>query len=335
MIRLRWLAGIGKEDIGADYMREPLAIGEELARRGVTVVADDSFDVSWGHQRQVGSADRPHILHELRDAASINWHARWKGGHDRATLLVKPQNYRDFSLHNEEHFETSLHGVACYYAASPADRPLTVPAPLTPQLPTTLAAKIRLGWNWLFFPGISSLLPLDLGGPRPLDVTFAGTMIYGRWHITWHRQQLWRRLSNLPGRNEFHDKRIFPRPDFHKWLTRSKVVISPWGFGETCIRDIEALLAGCILIKPETSWIETWPEYHHFPNCLYCRPDFSDLDEVVVQALDRWQALRTVCLDTANTLQLCRTPAVLAERICGIVSEALVRGVPTVCENNS
>jgi hypothetical protein len=323
MIRMRWL-NRPDSDIGQDFLRPTEGLGELLAERGVRVVNDDSYDVSWGTQRERGTPGRPHIMHEIRDSGAIVWQARRAGR--SATLLVKPQRYRDFSLHNGDHFETTVHGAVCWQAAQACERPEGCPAPLEPPVPADLGNRIRLGWNWLFFPGMESCANLPLATSRDRDVVFAGTMTYGRWHITWHRGKMGAQLPRLPGNNEFHGRRVFPRPEFHRWLTRSRIVVSPWGYGETCIRDIEGLLAGCVLIKPDTPWVETWPEYHHFPNCLACRADFSDLYEVATKALDCWKELAPKCLEVASTLRAMRSPSVLANRISSLVAEAVELG---------
>ncbi|MCH6236488.1 hypothetical protein [Cognataquiflexum rubidum] len=39
-------------------------------------------------------------------------------------------------------------------------------------------------------------------------------------------------------------------------------VLSPFGFGEVCFRDFEAILSGAVLIKPDMSHITTWPDVY-------------------------------------------------------------------------
>jgi hypothetical protein len=337
MLRLRFLHLTG-DRIGEDFLRPARNLRPQLHDCGIHVVDDDSFDVAWGHQRCDISHGRPHIMHELRDSAAILGRARRLVSSPAVTLLVKSQTYRNFADHNANHFEQTLHGTRCYRSASVAERPATSPAPLQPLLPPEIAGKIRLGWNWLFFPGMADLIQSEFGPERTYDVSFAGTLSYGRWHVAWHRRKLWEALPSLPGHNSFHNHRAFSRPEYHRRLARSRVAISPWGYGETCIRDVEALLAGCILIKPATPWVDTWPQYHQFPNSLFCRPDFSDLRERTIEALDQWPSLKDACRQSADHLRSQRTPENLANRIATLVREALeppatvgnaLRGVPS------
>jgi hypothetical protein len=43
-------------------------------------------------------------------------------------------------------------------------------------------------------------------------------------------------------------------------LRRSKVCFSPFGYGEVCWRDYEAVMTGAVLLKPDMSHIETEPD---------------------------------------------------------------------------
>ena len=51
-----------------------------------------------------------------------------------------------------------------------------------------------------------------------------------------------------------------PLYSFITELRRSKACFSPFGYGEVCWRDFEAVMAGAVLIKPDTSHIETRPD---------------------------------------------------------------------------
>lgn len=47
---------------------------------------------------------------------------------------------------------------------------------------------------------------------------------------------------------------------YNRELTRSRIVLSPFGWGELCLRDFEAVLSGALLLKPDMSHLETWPD---------------------------------------------------------------------------
>ena len=50
--------------------------------------------------------------------------------------------------------------------------------------------------------------------------------------------------------------------NYYKELHNSKYAISPFGWGEICIRDFEAIVQGSVLIKPDVAHLETWPNIY-------------------------------------------------------------------------
>jgi hypothetical protein len=68
-------------------------------------------------------------------------------------------------------------------------------------------------------------------------------------------------------------------------LGRSKLCFSPFGYGEICWRDIEAMLCGAVLLKPDMSHLRTEPDlYRDDETYVALRWDFADLEDKV-QAL--------------------------------------------------
>lgn len=41
---------------------------------------------------------------------------------------------------------------------------------------------------------------------------------------------------------------------------QSRIVLSPFGWGELCLRDFEAVRSGALLLKPDMSHLESWPD---------------------------------------------------------------------------
>lgn len=70
--------------------------------------------------------------------------------------------------------------------------------------------------------------------------------------------------------------------NFNRLLALSKITVSPFGFGEVCFRDFEAILAKSLLIKPDMSHIDTWPNvYIPFITYVPVKWDLSDLEEKI------------------------------------------------------
>jgi hypothetical protein len=81
---------------------------------------------------------------------------------------------------------------------------------------------------------------------------------------------------------------LVPRRQYFDELQRSRIVFSPFGWGETCWRDFEAACYNCLLIKPSMEHIATEPNIF-IPGKTYVpvQWDFSDLEEKCRYYLDR------------------------------------------------
>ena len=88
---------------------------------------------------------------------------------------------------------------------------------------------------------------------RPVDVTCRVGMKYSRETITFHRKMITQKLQGYIQKDRLN------RAHYLKELRQNKVSISPFGFGETCYRDFETILAGALLLKPNMDHLETWP----------------------------------------------------------------------------
>ena len=82
---------------------------------------------------------------------------------------------------------------------------------------------------------------------------------------------------------------------YYQEMRSSRICVSPFGYGELCWRDFEAVLMGCLLVKPDMSHIRTEPNIF-VPGETYVpvRWDFSDLAEVCARYLSDDQARNTI-----------------------------------------
>lgn len=74
---------------------------------------------------------------------------------------------------------------------------------------------------------------------------------------------------------------------YYEEMLRSRICVSPFGYGELCWRDFEAILCGCLLVKPDMSHLRTRPDLF-VPHVTYVpvRWDFSDLQEQCARYLE-------------------------------------------------
>ena len=65
-------------------------------------------------------------------------------------------------------------------------------------------------------------------------------------------------------------------------MFNSKVVFSPFGWGELCFRDYEAVYCGCLLVKPSMDHVVTSPDiFEAGVTYVPVKWDLSDLTEKI------------------------------------------------------
>ena len=95
-----------------------------------------------------------------------------------------------------------------------------------------------------------------------------------------------------------------PQKTFNYEAAHSKIVLSPFGWGELCLRDYEAVLNGALLLKPDMSHLETWPDIFA-PGETYVPFDWdaTDLIEKAERYLDDDTERRRIASAAADALR--------------------------------
>ncbi|PVH28571.1 glycosyltransferase [Pararhodobacter oceanensis] len=127
-------------------------------------------------------------------------------------------------------------------------------------IPDGFMDKLILGPSFATAPGI---LPA-LTGRRP---TSAGRNIdlHARFAVggtPWYQAMRGEAEAALAGLSDLTiaQGEGVPLPRFMVEMRASKIGFSPFGYGEVCWRDYEAVMAGAVLLKPDMSHIETAPD---------------------------------------------------------------------------
>jgi hypothetical protein len=161
-------------------------------------------------------------------------------------------------------------------------------------------AKIGVSWNsgfadyglgGIFRREIYRRIPLpllirrpagfaDSSGWRPVELGYRMTRDYPRATVAFQRAEVARRLG-------IGAEARLGRPAFLRELARTRLAISPFGWGEINLRDYEAFIAGAALVKPDMGHLETWPDlYAAGETYISFRWDLSDVAEIVARARD-------------------------------------------------
>ena len=119
---------------------------------------------------------------------------------------------------------------------------------------------------------------------RPIDVHARMASRGSGWYQSMRADSL-ARLGALSDLNIAAQGTV-PLKTYMAEMGQSKLCFSPFGYGELCWRDIEAIRVGAVLIKPDMGHLETGPElYESGVTYLPVRWDFADLEEVIRGAL--------------------------------------------------
>lgn len=115
------------------------------------------------------------------------------------------------------------------------------------------------------------------------------------YYYTEHRSKCINELKRLPR----HIKVVtaeagkVPLQEYYNLMSRSKIVIAPFGYGEIAPRDLESAMVGSILLKPDMSHISTIPDIF-IPGLTYVSLQWNYVDlglhiEAILKDFPKWQ----------------------------------------------
>jgi hypothetical protein len=85
----------------------------------------------------------------------------------------------------------------------------------------------------------------------------------------------------IEGEEEFRCGQV-SKKEYDENMSKAMITLSPFGWGEVCFRDFEAIQHGSTLMKPDMSHLETWPDIYE-PYETYI-PVSWDGDDIVPKA---------------------------------------------------
>ena len=152
-------------------------------------------------------------------------------------------------------------------------------------VPEAQLCKITLGYNLALDRKIVKLFANSDKfvncSNKTNDILFRGTVPPHDIWLYHLRQSFEPILDRLRG--SLHvivsDKRV-PEAMYYLEMVNSKICFSPFGYGEICWRDFEVIICRCLLLKPDVSHLETYPQiFVSYVTYIPIKWDFSDLEE--------------------------------------------------------
>lgn len=238
-------------------------------------------------------------------------------------VFVKKQVYRDKKLYVKNRGYKNLNIFSDSYNLSPEQRDKNrITGEKFKPCPSEHVHKVTLGWNigmydYRNFP-FSGVYPLGIYHRRFLnsvysiptfyrdfdkkiwDSSFRGDIKKGDENYSWQRNRvitIFKMNKNL----KLKTGKIIPKNRYLKELRESKTCVSPFGHGEICYRDFEAIINGCVLIKPDMSHILTWPDiYKKNETYVSIEWDLSDLEEKLYGVINHYQQYKEMVINSQD-----------------------------------
>jgi hypothetical protein len=265
-------------------------------------------------------------------------------------LYAKKQLLKDRSLYKGAYYKRDWYMAQFYnrYGAEILADTTHSPEPV-PGLTDDEIAKLTLTWNHALADYNALALvsrqryraywPVakfrgkfgDPSARRQIDLSCRIGLRYDNPVVTGLRRETRGRVDALAARSRFAI-RASGRMRHRKYIDEmvsTRIVLSPFGYGEICWRDFEVFLCGAALAKPRMDHIETWPDASYVPGETYIpyNWDFSDFDEVIVDALEKPDPTRAVAVNGQDRYLRMLTPAfgeTFAAHMRGLVDRALL-----------
>lgn len=218
--------------------------------------------------------------------------------------FFKSQVYSDRSLYQKPLYGNRLYTDFYNRQFQIEDDSVPEPDPLVSDEDLT---KIQVSWNIGFarcfnFYGeylaalyqriqLNSILRIKpklhaVGQSRPRDAYVRMGLNFPRATIGYQR----RKLADLMGKQS----RV-SRAQYFGEMKESKVVVSPFGWGEINNRDFEAYIYGCLLLKPSMSHLETFPDFFHDGETFISyKWDLADMGDKIDNAVANYSRYREI-----------------------------------------
>lgn len=221
-------------------------------------------------------------------------------------VYAKPQVLRDRSLYLTDMYRRMLWPDFYnreYHIHDPDENMMRWPLPSESEL-----AKITLAWNYGMGDWkvdresrVRRGLRICFPSQKPITKNVVPQLIHKDIDITYRvgihpvptiqhqRNEVRKRIESIAGTGRYRvafGGRVSHAVYLNE-LRRAWIAPSPFGYGEICQRDFEAMRQGAILFKPNMEHLETYPDYYlNGETYIGFKWDFSDFEEKLLQILE-------------------------------------------------
>ena len=268
---------------------------------------------------------KPVIIMERIDGSQLAGSRKWI---PRVAGVIKSYALKPAALNNQVNGRFHAHLIA--EATGKAKNTRAFDDLPMPQLSSNELKRIRVSYGFSAYPKFGCLQHqfVDFSSDREYALHFAGFVNYSETEIESHRKlclsvmEDWSRKH--PGLAIVGAGRALPLGEYWKTMYLSRAVVSPWGWGESCHRDYEAMLLGAVLVKPTMDHVDCWPQVYE-PEVTYvkCATDFSDISEIIARIGKDWKLWRQRRIDARTAVLHSMHPARIIRSMVGAIRSLL------------
>ena len=136
------------------------------------------------------------------------------------------------------------------------------------------------------------------------SISFRGEKSYSNKKVSAQRNKLFDILSTIDLEQSIIGGKISKR-EYLRELKQSKISISPFGCGEICYRDFESMYSQAILLKPDVSHLNTFPNFFiENETYLPLRWDLEDAEQIIHSILKDYEQYEVMQLYAYDTFKL-------------------------------
>lgn len=303
------------ETIGVPSLDEFDGVGFKLSFR---TPADKALGIAMRIKERI-SPSTSLIYFDGDDDLNIQWPEIL----DVSDVYVKKQVFRNLSAYESRYIGKS--NLSDYVVGKFDKKFQDVLETHSGPVSTTNLAKIRCGWNIGLDDRIFRLAQAGLASPtspRAIDICGRATADPDQW-ISPLRESMMSSLTQLT--DEFRvavpTERV-PLEQYYEEMKSSSICVSPFGYGEICWRDFEAILSGCLLVKPDMGHVRTQPDIY-VPGETYAPVawDYSDLREVCSRYLSDDDARHQMVRRAQQVVLEALEPQWMADRLHHVLQD--------------
>jgi hypothetical protein len=200
---------------------------------------------------------------------------------DYVDIYYKKSILKDRSLYKNEFYSQTVFGDYYHNKYKIDDDKVSISAPLTDQQ----IEKIKLAWNigigsyprtrvrrkicmYLKKTGLIYFMGIFFNHPKNYKTNYKKTNFQCPMRLRStiesasidYQRVLFNKIAKT--RADLFTFGILPLNLYNKELKRTKITISPFGLGEVCFRDFEAVINFSLLLKPDMEHLITWPNIY-------------------------------------------------------------------------